>query len=559
MKTLRLKPKTDRLVDDELTSGALPDRVEHARSRLTLQHDPALIAALSESELAAEREDAEWIRAQRRTQRRRQVAAELAAEQKAMNAAAAEQDADIRDRLTARAALAEQRRADSPQAKVAELHRLRTWSARGLMGVVAAGVMYSAVNVQHNLAPNASVTDPLYWASYFIEALVSICLIVLMVNQQKASEWGVGEENRGLIIAAELFLLSLTIGLNTYPYLDAGDTFGFVTHAIAPVMIGVAILIHHASSERFGLMLKKATAQLPADDVLPPMTTVHRIAERVTAAAALEHAPVVPLRDNDATAEGDPAPEPALRDADARTPQSQTRTTAGPASAADPAVRVETRSGAGEPALTPAVRPAVPAPAPAVEPAPIAAETAPEAVASGNDASLVRIRTENPQPGDTALTDAVTAREALTTTDTPHLGQARAGEELDPTQPMPVLAVQTRTPIPDPTPQNETRTTSDSAGAQRPEWMAPVYELAAEVQRRGTAKTKPLEMVASVIASIDAGESNNAIVGAAKAAGAQLSHHTVTSIRNTAAEIRREHSGIGGGQIIELRKQGTDR
>ncbi|MGY5210003.1 hypothetical protein [Nocardia gipuzkoensis] len=554
MKALRLKSKTDRLVDDELTSGALPDRVEHARSRLTLQDDPALIAALSESELAAERGEAEWIRAQRRAQRRRKIAAELAAEQKAMNAEAAEQDADIRDRLTARAALAEQRRADSPQAKVAELHRLRTWSARGLMGVVAAGVMYSAVNVQHNLAPDAGVTDPLYWASYFIEALVSICLIVLMVNQQKASEWGVGEENRGLIIAAELFLLSLTIGLNTYPYVDAGDTFGFVTHAIAPVMIGVAILIHHAASERFGLMLKKATAQLPADDVPPAMTTVHRIAERVDVAAALEQAPVVPQRDNRADVPDGPAAEPAVRDDEARTPQSSPRTTAGPA----PAVRGETRSGAGEPALAPAVRPAVPAPAPAVDPSPITAETAQEPATSVDEASQVRTRTENPQPSNAEQAAAVTAGDALSTPDTPHLQQAYTGEDPAATQPMPVLAVQTRTPIPEPAPQNETRTAGDGAGAQRPEWMAPVYELAAEVQRRGTAKTKPLEMVASVIASIDAGESNNAIVGVAKAAGAQLSHHTVTSIRNAAAEIRRKHSGIGG-QVIELRKQGTDR
>src|SRR5690349_19408428 len=60
--------------------NALARRVATARGKLPLQADPALFAELSDREIAAERDLAEWIRTQRRRQRKRAVTAQLSAE-----------------------------------------------------------------------------------------------------------------------------------------------------------------------------------------------------------------------------------------------------------------------------------------------------------------------------------------------------------------------------------------------------------------------------------------------------------------------------------------------
>jgi hypothetical protein len=182
----------------------------------------------------------------------------------------------MRDLLMARKAIAAQRRESSPHAKVASLYRHRAWSMRALAGVVIAGMLWSAVNVQHNIAPGGP-SDPLYWFSYLLEGMISVCLVIIMIGTNKVAEWGILESRRQVALA-ELALLALTVGLNTYPYLRSGDWYNVGVHAVAPVMIGVALLVHDAASQRYGQAITQATDQIrdlpdPAEQIRRSMPT----------------------------------------------------------------------------------------------------------------------------------------------------------------------------------------------------------------------------------------------------------------------------------------------
>lgn len=235
----------------------LARRVEKARGRLAYQFDPALTEALSENELQAERELAERIRDEDRTQRWKQAEAAAATADRTRQTTQEIEKADIRDLLMARKAIAAQRRESSPHAKLASLYKHRSWSLRALAGVVAAGMLWSAVNVQHNIAPGGP-SDPLFWFSYLLEGMISVCLVIIMIGTNKVAEWGVLDSAKQ-VVAAEMALLGLTVTLNTYPYLKQGSWYDVAVHAIAPIMIGVALLIHNAASGRYGLAIVRAT------------------------------------------------------------------------------------------------------------------------------------------------------------------------------------------------------------------------------------------------------------------------------------------------------------
>ncbi|WP_225724727.1 MULTISPECIES: hypothetical protein [unclassified Nocardia] len=276
-------------LEDEVTQ--LAKRVERARGRLAYQFDPALTEALSEDELRAERELAERIRDQDRDQRWKQTQAAAAAADRARHTTEAIEKADMRDLLMARKAIAAQRRESSPHAKLASLYRHRSWSLRALAGVVAAGMLWSAVNVQHNIAPGGP-SDPLYWFSYLLEAMISVCLIIIMIGTNKVAEWGVLDSRRQ-VVTAEIALLALTVTLNTYPYIRSGAWFDAAVHAVAPVMIGVALLIHDAASSRYGFAIARATDQVrelpdPAEQIRRTLPAVaYRLSRPALAAASV--------------------------------------------------------------------------------------------------------------------------------------------------------------------------------------------------------------------------------------------------------------------------------
>ncbi|WP_373864101.1 hypothetical protein [Nocardia mexicana] len=290
----------------------LAKRVEKARGRLAYQFDPALTDALSEDELHAERDLAEKIREQERDQRWKNVQAAASASDRARQTSEAIAKADMRDLLMARKAVAAQRRESSPHAKLASLYRHRAWSQRGLAAVVTAGMLWSAVNVQHNIAPGGA-TDPLFWFSYLLEGMISVCLIIIMVGTNKVAEWGILDSRRQVAMA-ELSLLGLTVVLNTYPYLRSAEWYEVGVHAVAPVMIGVSLLIHNAASHRYGQAIARATEQVrelpdPAEQIRRTLPTFVSFIRQ----SAPDTRPPVPQAALPGAAESKPAEEPAAK------------------------------------------------------------------------------------------------------------------------------------------------------------------------------------------------------------------------------------------------------
>lgn len=249
---------------DPLLDADLPDRVRVAHTRLSHQDDPALTHALSERELDANRRVAE----QRREHRRREELARLqsaeSAADQARRATAEIGRADADDLVTARKALAEQRREASPHAQLAHLYRIKKWSGRALGGVVMAAMLWSAVNVQQNIAPTGP-SDPLFWASYLLEALISTVLVVFMISGSASARWKV-TDGEDPIRKIEVALLAATITLNTYPYFSPFQAWDVLVHSVAPVMIGVALFGHDAVGKRLGAAIEQASAQLPPED-----------------------------------------------------------------------------------------------------------------------------------------------------------------------------------------------------------------------------------------------------------------------------------------------------
>ncbi|MFF3225045.1 hypothetical protein ACFYV7_19790 [Nocardia suismassiliense] len=274
---------------DEQSTGsseiaALAQRVETARGKLPLQHDTALFEVLSEREIGAERELAEWLRAQRRKQRRRTVEEELAAEKRDRRTAAKIRRADEADERWHRRALAARRRVSSEDARLAQLYRRAEWSSRALIAVVVLGMVWAGVNVQHNLVPSGDMSDPLYWLSYGIEAMISIPIITIMVAATTAARWG-RELARGKVIFFETALLGTTIALNAGPHLATGSFGRAAEYSIAPIMVGVVIWLHAWVSARYALLIDGAP-------VVDRDTTVrHRVGERDSRAGLTVDAP----------------------------------------------------------------------------------------------------------------------------------------------------------------------------------------------------------------------------------------------------------------------------
>ncbi|MEU3015591.1 hypothetical protein [Nocardia asteroides] len=158
--------------------------------------------------------------------------------------------------------------------------------------MVIAAMLYSAVNVQHNLAPGGP-SEPLYWASYLLEALISTVLVVFMVNSAAVSRWRVSEDET-LIRWLEGALLAMSIGLNVYPYVGKGDLYNIAVHSVAPVMVGVALFAHTAVMRRYGLAIERAVAAADAagDDIAERMSALADTARFAVSTRADAAAPI---------------------------------------------------------------------------------------------------------------------------------------------------------------------------------------------------------------------------------------------------------------------------
>lgn len=247
---------------DDLVAGALPDRVQIAHERLAHQDDPALLEALSERELAASRELAELVRDYERHEKRARIQAAADAAERVRRTAAELAEREAADLLRAAQAIGEQRHSSSPHAKVARLHQRKPRVLGLLAGVVAFSMLFSAVTVQQNIAPSGGATNPMFWLSYGLEALISAVLVALMLSTGDTAEWGV-IDRLWQVYTVEGVLLTASIALNTFPYIRTGEVAGIGIHAIAPIMIGVALVTHRLVAERYGRAIEQATAAVP--------------------------------------------------------------------------------------------------------------------------------------------------------------------------------------------------------------------------------------------------------------------------------------------------------
>ncbi|MEV0048472.1 hypothetical protein AB0H60_34090 [Nocardia rhamnosiphila] len=254
---------------DALVAGALPDRVREANERIAHQDDPALLAALSERELRDARALAEQIRDHERSEQLARIQAAAGAAKRVRETADKLAEREAADLLRAAQAIGEQRHSSSPHAKVAYLHHRKSRILSILAGVVAGSMLFSAVTVQQNIAPGLDVANPMFWLSYGLEALISAVLVALMLSTADTAEWEViAKDKLWQVYAVEGVLLTASVGLNTFPYIRAGDEWGFGVHVVAPVMIGVALVTHRIAAGRYGRAIEAATAAIPDDDDL---------------------------------------------------------------------------------------------------------------------------------------------------------------------------------------------------------------------------------------------------------------------------------------------------
>ncbi|MFE2962017.1 hypothetical protein [Nocardia tengchongensis] len=278
----RLKPTTPRDPHSQVLAvqdpKLLADQLASARQRLALLDGDATVVLSevpSEQELIARREQAEWRRAELLKLDRAELADQLAAADALRDANKTIREADIRDAVDARKAVAAQRRSSAPTSQVAELHRYDRWTSYGCAGIILAGLVWSAINVQQNMAPGGT-GDPMFWASFLVDGMISGLLIILALGSAKVQQSG--HTPSATTRAAEIALFMFALGMNTYPYLRDTHYYEAVTHGIAPVMIGASMWVLHTLGKDYNSARKIWIEQIGPDETvhLPQIQTVHR-------------------------------------------------------------------------------------------------------------------------------------------------------------------------------------------------------------------------------------------------------------------------------------------
>ncbi|MFI8977313.1 hypothetical protein ACIGO9_30830 [Nocardia asteroides] len=146
--------------------------------------------------------------------------------------------ADRRGALRAEAA---DIRITSPAAKRAMIRRIATAVSAAMVGVVIIGVIWCAVNVQRNLAPESTYRDVMWWISFGADAMVTVPIIAIMALVATAARLGKPLRRGRHILAGEVFLVGVAILINAGPHWrDLGQ---FSYHSLAPIMIGAAAWI----------------------------------------------------------------------------------------------------------------------------------------------------------------------------------------------------------------------------------------------------------------------------------------------------------------------------
>ncbi|WP_280493218.1 hypothetical protein [Nocardia asiatica] len=254
---------------DALDPDELARRLAAARACLPSLQDPALYDAIDEGELAAEQRLYRWIRARGRRDRRSEVRRERASKNRSRRTAERIRAGEQRELRWHARARAERRRATSPDALEGMLHRRATWSSLRLRAVIVVGLVWSAVNVGRNLAPEGGPAGASWWLlwllSFGIEAMISVPILEVMAQAATAARLGVTVERRRILLF-EACLLTATVGLNSGPHLAAGDIGRAAEYAVAPVMVVVLMWLHAWLAARYAWLINMVSPTGTLDD-----------------------------------------------------------------------------------------------------------------------------------------------------------------------------------------------------------------------------------------------------------------------------------------------------
>lgn len=253
----------------------LARQVRWAQRRLQYQNDPALREALSDEELRADHELAVLKRNVAREKQHLELNAELKAVRRELATAAEDAKSQAQQARWSRRALRDAQKVSTPEASLVSAYREFVWSSRAATVVVLVGMLYSAINVQRNLAPGGAVTDPLFWVAYGIEAMASVAMILLMRSSDALTRRGMASQSQATTdtdrsgrlarlssehaqsTLAEIGLLSFMVILNIGPHVAAGAWGQVARTAIAPLMVAVMLRVHAVVSNRYRRILAR--------------------------------------------------------------------------------------------------------------------------------------------------------------------------------------------------------------------------------------------------------------------------------------------------------------
>ncbi|CAM4525879.1 hypothetical protein NONI108955_43370 [Nocardia ninae] len=221
-----------------------------AQSRVATQHSEALTEARSNDEIRRRREVADEIRGLDIEDELAGARARYATAQSSRRAAERRHRRMVTEAEWHADAVAARQRATSESAQIADTHRTSTWISRALIGVIAAGVVWGAVNVQHNMTTGVPMSDPRFWLAFLYEPLVTIPLIVVMVTAATAARRG-RPVNKRQIISLEVGLLLLTLVLNVGPHVMSANWHTAIEYGVAPIMIAAVVWLHSWTSGTF--------------------------------------------------------------------------------------------------------------------------------------------------------------------------------------------------------------------------------------------------------------------------------------------------------------------
>ncbi|WP_433678671.1 hypothetical protein [Nocardia sp. CA-119907] len=236
----------------------LAERFDQARERILLQHRPELYEVMDDREIDAEVRLHKRLRRKARRQRGRVFGAELAGQNRDRREAVRVRRDQERQRRWHARSRASRLRYTSADAQEATLHRKATWSSLRLRGVIAVGLVWSAINVGRNLAPTDGPTGASWWMlwilSFGIEAMISVPILEIMSQAATAARLRQQVE-RTRIIAFEATLLVATVSLNCGPHVAAGHFGRAAEYAVAPIMVVVLMWLHAWLMARYATLI----------------------------------------------------------------------------------------------------------------------------------------------------------------------------------------------------------------------------------------------------------------------------------------------------------------